>query len=298
MFRMILHMSRLLVCACILNACIHESVQQLEQDYEICFDVATGSLTKSVEDPATHRQDVPVKVWARLQDEAQANRFIIEGEVAHYRDGLWRTETQHFWPDSSYLSFNVFSPADADAAFSADQLGISFYGLDSKKDSSFRCTMLTEKYRKPDAEGPVSVLLYSPLSRLEFSAFSSAVDDVDIYVTRITLLGLFTKGDFSSSPEFTWSELRDIEDQLVFEGRTLLSEYAVNLGEDISIIPQDLKIKVEYEYTSYPSGAVSHGESVVSCGNVMKPEIGKLRSYLLKISTDFVGIQKPKKYEE
>jgi hypothetical protein len=295
---MLLHISGLLIYACILSACIHGSVPQSEQEYEICFDIATGSLTKSAEDPAMHQLDDPIKVWAVLHNDVEENRFIIDGEVAHYREGLWRTETQHIWPDSSILSFNVFSPADADAAFSIDQGGISFGGLNSKVNCSFKCTMLTERQRKPDTEGPVSLFLYSPFSRLEFRAFSSDVDDVDIYVTRITLMGLFTTGDFTSSPEFTWSGLRNPEDLVVFEGRTLLSEYAVNLGDGIPIIPQNLQIKVEYEYSSDSNEGIRYGEYTVSSGNALKPETSRLRTYILKISTDFVGIQKPEKYEE
>lgn len=282
------------VCAGALCSCINDDARILEPDYDICFDVAVASVTKSNDYPT----DVPFKLWALYSSEDQeSSRQYIEGEEVHYSDGVWKTDLRHPWPDSLNLTFYAVSPTESGAEFSVDQ-GIMYPDFNLTTDEDFLCTILTDEYEKPETDEPISIMFSSPLCRLEFSAFSSAYEGVELYVTRITLLGLNMTGDFRSLPELKWSGLREAADVVLFEGRLELSEDAVAIGESMNIIPQDLQIKVEYEYRITSDDPLRYGEKTVYSGTSMRPECGKWRPYQLKISTECVEIQKPKKYEE
>lgn len=288
-----------LVCAGVLCSCISEDIHVLESEYDICFDVAVASATKSVDSPNDYPTDVPFRLWALdcSDDKAKAGKYIIEGEDVRHSDGVWKTDTRHSWPDSSNLAFFAVSPAMINVGFSLDH-GITYPGFDSTSDDLFLCTASAVEHEKPETGEPVSLMFSSPFCRLGFSAFSSAGEGVELAVTGITLLGLNTTGDFKSLPEFKWSGLREAEDVVVFDGHLKLSEDNVAAGKDLYIIPQDLQIKVKYEYRITPDDIVRYGEQIVTPGNTMRPECGKWRPYLLKVTTEFVEIQKPKKYEE
>ena len=220
---------------------------------------------------------------------------VMDGEEVYYHNGRWNARSESYWA-SDALDFYAYSPADAPAEVSEDT-GILFEGFDIAKNSDFLCATPVIGCRKPETDLPVYMIFESPLSEVEFQAYSSSEDRVRIWITGLELKEVAHAGDYRQVPSPKWTGLDNRKDVSVFQGRLELTEAVQKIAEAVLVIPQKVRPVLSYEYSLDGNDAVIELVEELNMDGMPGMMSGRRNIYTIKVTENVVSVQNPGKGE-
>ncbi|MGN0188452.1 MAG: fimbrillin family protein [Candidatus Cryptobacteroides sp.] len=174
-------------------------------------------------------------------------------EEVKYQGTYWSTDEKHYWQEGKLFTFFSYAPA------SLQSLGIVIDRTGVRTDSGWDVTsesqkdrlilvadIAKDKSRNEAFAGYTGVPTHfrHKLSKITLRIAESDISDADgIYLTRLSLKGYWTKGDFSKggTSSEAWTNLSDKEPEMVIfedaDGVLLTSDFWTR---DLVMIPQTL----------------------------------------------------------
>ena len=205
----------LLLAGCVKNEPLTSGRQ--EPKAEIAFDCPVVSpKPKSALEINQYPDNLAFKVWGFYSETGQVN--ISNGNVetlymngaAFGREGsVWGgIDKQYYWPKNGYLHFVAYAPKDADVeASTVTDQGLQLTGYETEGYEDLLVSKVSYRCTNPGAGVGVSLLFEHALSSITFKVNSGIygnrndVDpervDTDLRITKISVLGACSKGDFS-----------------------------------------------------------------------------------------------------
>ena len=182
-----------------------------------------------------------------------SSRLKFGPEEVKFIDTYWSTETKHFWEDGKKLTFFSYSPVSLKAqGVIISEEGVSVNGWDITKSGMSDQLILVadvakDKVKNESFAGFTGVPTHfrQKLTKVTFSLAESDLSDVDeIYITKLSIGGYYTKGDYQKGGTSleAWTNLSNPATEYVFYddavGQKLTSEPWIM---DKVMIPQSLR---------------------------------------------------------
>ncbi len=255
----------------------------------------------SVEEPTTPSNIYPKEkkfgVWVMALDENLSWEYggshaevLVDNQEVAWNGSEWNTAEPCKWPIQKQITVAAYSPADAQAEFSATN-GVVFNNVD----------VLDEKSRELMWAGPVcdkeygacggvvNLAFTSALCTVQFSVIPHLPEHVSVRIRSLSVEQLRHQGSFASLPTPSWSTSGDHYKQPFFEGAEVVASGETrSLGAPVWLIPQMAKVKVVlvcdfiYDDATLPNQVLEIEKDALW-------EAGRQYAYALKIYTNKIS---------
>ena len=265
------------------------------QEREICFTSPyVGKTTRTVyqemDNPYATTENFNVfGVWhtGTFAGWSTASLYMDDAETAYYDTyNGWRAIERYYWPKNGYLTFAAYSPTaadDASGSINYDGSGLHIFGFQVDNNNANHIDLMYSKRsydkKKTDTDADntntpydqVDIDFQHALSSIHFTAkLGAAYTGTTITLKKISIYGVFTKGDFNENVNETtpgtytsapaWSNqdipLLKANAYVYFNASKVLTDAKYVIKDepgqvDIIALPQTLpaNAKIEVEYT-------------------------------------------------
>lgn len=288
-------MKRILICAAAaivaLASCSKTQVVYNDAPEEIGFKAVTGAMTKAPIPGTTLPTTDKMAVYATKATESNGAYSAYFSDVVFEFDSgvLWKGETPQYWPESGYLKFMAYYPADCGtrSGTAGGDITISSIDVSSQDDILYaNWTDPQECASKPD----VPMTFKHALAQIQVKAQVKDNNMKGVKITQVTIFEPSQKGTLTiDGSTAEWSGVsagstltmdNDIAD-------TELNTTAISLGDVGSlVVPGDqTKLIVDYEI----SGLAVEGFEIDL--SPAKWEMGKKYIYTLIVGLDEIKIK-------
>ena len=249
-----------MIIACALSAsCTKNEVREWEERSRVAYNVVSSPVAQTKAASAfpttsTFMSSAYELLSSQSWDADYASSALKFGpDEVRFMDTYWSTDTKHFWEEGKKLTFFSYAPASLKAqGMDITRDGVSVNGWDITQSGMSDKLILVadvakDKVKNESFAGFTGVPTHfrQKLTKVSFSLAESDLSDVDeIYITKLSVGGYYTKGDYQKGGTSleTWTNLSNPAAEYVFYddavGHKLTSEPWI---VDKVMIPQSLR---------------------------------------------------------
>ena len=230
-----------------LGGCVVRIPDNTDPDLALTFDPVMYATVKSVITGGEYPpdKDFRASVWSYDPSEGirTATPCVTAARVSCIED-CWSPIPAAFWPDqSSRIVALAASPYEANASIDLES-GVVFTNIDTADQTDLLYTDPIAGLSRNTAGGIVDLPFRHALSLLDFEIRSNGSSDQDVSVLGVTIDRLYTRGNFASLPEATWTTAGKAQKISFFEGEQPLGYNNEPIGDSRWTIPQLLSAQI------------------------------------------------------
>lgn len=242
-------------------------------------------------------KDETFGVWVMALDENLSWEYggthaevLVDNQEVAWNGSEWNTAEPCKWPNQKKITVAAYSPADAQAEFSATS-GVVFNNVDVLDEKSWELMWAGPVCDKDHAAcgGVINLPFTSALCSVQFSVIPHLPEHVSVKVRSLTMEQLRHQGSFVSLPTPSWSVSGECYTQSFFEGAEVVGPGKTRLLDTPRwLMPQMAKVKIRlvcdflYEDATLPDQTFEIEKDALW-------EAGKQYAYTLKIYTDNIS---------
>lgn len=285
-------MKRFFICAAAaivaLAACSKTEVINNSVPQEIGFKAVTGAMTKAPLSGTTlPTNQGNMKVYASSSETSDGTYApYFNGVEFKYATTDWTGVTPQYWPESGYLKFKAFYPADAGTASGTATSNVTITGIDISSDHT---DILYANWTDPQvaANKPVVPLVFNhALAQIVVNASVKDASMTGVKIKSVEIVTPHLTGDLTlTGSDATWTSAESATNLTMDNtiSSTELTNSAVSLGTGALVIPSaQTSLKITYSVKDF-----SKEETKTLTGDWVK---GNKYIYNLKVGLDEIHL--------
>jgi hypothetical protein len=253
--------SLILLLVMALPACSRIENMGVEETVQLRFDPVILAASKA-DVPGEYPADVPfgVQVWDYdLAKEPTSGTVLLDNAQVTFTGGEWVPGNGVLWPGMDRnLAVLAYSPYGRAASVNLQE-GIRFEAVNTDTDQTdLLYTDLRQGLHRNNDGGVVNLPFRHALCYVDFAIRTNALESERVEVRSLSLLSLYTEGDFQSLPEPGWSLTGTPHKVTFYKGLKLVRATNTLLPDSGAwVLPQAVKsiVHADLDYTA-PNGDI------------------------------------------
>lgn len=211
-------------------------------------------------DPSLVSSGFGVDVWEYPEggDAAEGADFLRGAHIVKEGD-VWTPETSVLWPSRERrLCLLAHAPFCAASSVTLER-GIEFKEVAIEDDMDELLFSDFIKNASKDNGGVIPISFHQAFCHIDFLIRTDAFPEEKVEITSLSILSLYTSGDFRSLPSPEWTVSGTPCEKQLFSGDFIASGESDVICENLKVIPQRLEtaFHAEIDYTD-TNGILSH----------------------------------------